>query len=74
MPQEGVVGFIRTQHGGAFGRVSVLDATESAERQANAIPVLVIIRSPGSAARTAVCGRKKSVSENESPNQRTASR
>lgn len=34
VPQEGVVAFIRTQQGGAFGRVSVLDATETAERQA----------------------------------------
>ncbi|CAM9574282.1 unnamed protein product [Scytosiphon promiscuus] len=33
VPQEGVVAFFRSQEGGAFGRVSVLDATEAAERQ-----------------------------------------
>lgn len=33
VPQEGVVAFIRAQQDGAFGRVSVLDATEAVERQ-----------------------------------------
>eukprot|EP00752_Nemacystus_decipiens_P015636 g13953.t1 len=31
VPQDGVVPFIRSQQGGAFGRVSVLDATETVE-------------------------------------------
>lgn len=34
MPHDGVVPFILAQQGKSFGRVSVLDATEAAERQA----------------------------------------